>query len=312
MRLLRTAELDELRDLCRRGEFFWLDLHDPSRGELETVSEILHLHPLALEDTQEFGQRPKVDDYENQLLLVYFGAASGEDGPVPVEVHLHISGSFVITVHRDHCAEFDRVQASLERTPAKNETALVYRVIDALTDSLIDVLDGVAAQIDEYETIVFRRPRARDRDRMALLRRTLGGLRRVLVVQRQIFERAIERIDALPGLEQDLTDYWRDVGDHLWRALDEIEVARDSLQGMLDTYANEVQERLTIVATIFLPLTVITGFFGQNFTWMINHIGSAWAFWGLGVGGLLVSIATIVGWLMRSGLSQGPRRNRRA
>jgi magnesium transporter len=81
---------------------------------------------------------------------------------------------------------------------------------------------------------------------------------------------------------------------------------------MLDTYANEVQERLTIVATIFLPLTVITGFFGQNFTWMINHIGSAWAFWGLGVGGLLVSIATIVGWLMRSGLSQGPRRNRRA
>jgi magnesium transporter len=75
---------------------------------------------------------------------------------------------------------------------------------------------------------------------------------------------------------------------------------------MLETYSNEVQERLTIVATIFLPLTVITSFFGQNFAWLINHIGSAWAFWGLGIGGLLVSCCAIVVWLIRSGLYHGP------
>jgi magnesium transporter len=75
---------------------------------------------------------------------------------------------------------------------------------------------------------------------------------------------------------------------------------------MLDTYSNEMQERLTIVATIFLPLTVITGFFGQNFNWLINHIGSAWTFWGLGVGGMLVSCVLIVGWLIRTGLFHRP------
>jgi magnesium transporter len=76
---------------------------------------------------------------------------------------------------------------------------------------------------------------------------------------------------------------------------------------MLETYSNEVQERLTIVATIFLPLTVITGFFGQNFAWLSNHIGSAWAFWGLGIGCLLISGCAIVVWLIRSGLYHGPK-----
>jgi magnesium transporter len=141
---------------------------------------------------------------------------------------------------------------------------------------------------------------------MAVLRRSLGSFRRVLVVQRQVFDRMVERIASLPGLEQDLSSYWRDVGDHLWRALDELEASRESLQGMLDTYTNEVQERLTIVATIFLPLTAVTSFFGQNFNWMINHIGSTWAFWGLGIGGLVVSCLGIVAWLVRSGLYHGP------
>jgi magnesium transporter len=144
---------------------------------------------------------------------------------------------------------------------------------------------------------------------MARLRSALGSLRRVLVVQRQAFDRAVELMRSLPGLEQDLTQYYRDVGDHLWQAIDEVDTSRDSLQGLLDTYTNEVQERLTIVATIFLPLTVITGFFGQNFGWMINDIGSGWAFWGFGVGGMVVTCLAIVLWLIRSGLYHGPRRS---
>jgi magnesium transporter len=306
MRILTSVDLPEIGELRARDEFFWLDLNDPDRDTVALVGEMLGLHRLAIEDTQEFGQRPKLDVYGEQLLLVYFGAGEGEDGlPEPVEVHLHISGSFVLSVHRG-CRQLQLVREQLERHPAESEQLLVYRVIDSLTDSVLDVLDRVAIAVEEHEAEVFTRPRARERDRMALLRRSLGGLRRVLVVQRQVFERAVERIVALPGFDQQLSSYYRDVGDHIWRAIDDVESARDSLQGMLDTHTNEIQERLTLVATVFLPLTLITSFFGQNFNWLVGHLGAEWTFWGLGVGGLVVSGVAIYLWLIRSGLYHGP------
>src|SRR5437764_6543859 len=285
MQMLTSVDLPEIGELRARQEFFWLDLDDPDRGTVGLVGGMLGLHRLAIEDTQEFGQRPKLDTYGDQLLLVYFGVGEDLEGlPEPVEVHMHISGRFVLTVHRDRCRQFDRARELLDRHPPETEQTLVYRVIDSLTDSILDVMDRVAARVEQHESEVFNRPRARDRDRMALLRRALGSLRRMLVVQRQVFDRAVEKIVALPGFDEDLSSYYRDIGDHLWRAIDDLETARDSLQGMLDTYANEVQERLTIVATIFLPLTVITGLVGMNFNWLISHIGSAWTFFGLGIG----------------------------
>lgn len=311
MRMLTTPDLPELGELRDRDEFFWLDLDDPDRQTVALVGEMLGLHKLAVEDTQEFGQRPKVDTYGDQLLLVYFGVGEDPDGlPEPVEVHMHVSGRFVLTVHRDRCRQFDRARELLDRDPPRTEQTLVYRVIDSLTDSILDVMDRVTARVEEHESEVFNRPRARDRDRMAVLRRALARLRRMLVVQRQAFDRAVEKIVELPGFDAHLATYYRDIGDHLWRAIDDVETARDSLQGMLDTYTNEVQERLTIVATIFLPLTVITSFFGMNFNWLIGHIGSTWTFWGLGVGGLIVSGLAIYLWLIRSGLYHGPRRRR--
>lgn len=178
----------------------------------------------------------------------------------------------------------------------------MYRVSDAVVDSLTDGLDTVAAEIDAFERTIFHRPRADDRDRMALLRRTLNGVRRTLVIQHQVFERAVEQIADHAGDAENIRSYLADVGDHQSQALDETEAQRETLQGMLDTYSNEVQERLTIVATIFLPLTALTGFFGMNFNWMINHVGSAWAFFALGVGGLLTSSLLTIFWLRRTGL----------
>ena len=116
-----------------------------------------------------------------------------------------------------------------------------------------------------------------------------------------------EQLHLLKALMHQVAAWARRLADHLAQAGDDLDATRDTLQGMLETYSNEVQERLTIVATIFLPLTVVTSFFGQNFAWLINHIGSAWAFWGLGIGGLLISSCAIVVWLIRSGLYHGPK-----
>lgn len=272
------------------------------------AGEILGLHELAVEDSREFGQRPKLDRYERRLLLVFFGLQIDDDGaPCPVEVHIHVAPGCVLTVSRVPPAQLNRVRDSLKGTPQCSQGALVYRVIDAVADSLTDGLETVAGQVDAFEGTIFTRPRARDRDRMALLRRGLNQLRRTLVIQRQIFERAAEQIAAIASDEEDIRPYLADVGDHLWRVLDEVDADRETLTGMLETYSNEVQERLTIVATIFLPLTVLTGFFGMNFNWMIDHIGSTWTFFGLGIGGMLASGLLISLWLRHTGLVGGSR-----
>ncbi len=182
---------------------------------------------------------------------------------------------------------------------------LIYRVLDALTDSILEVMDRVSERVGHYEQAIVQRPRARDRDEMAALRRSLGSFRRMLITQRQVFDRAAERLVAMTDAKDEAAAYYRDIGDHLWRAIDDVDMARDSLQGMVETYSNEVQERLTIVATIFLPLTVLAGLFGMNFNWMISHVGSAWAFWGVGIGGLVTSGAAIAVWLRRSGMYGG-------
>ena len=308
MDTLTTVDASVLQELQSREQFFWLDLDHPDTKEIDALGEILGLHELAVEDTREFGQRPKADSYGEELLLVYYGARLDSDGmPILVEVHLHVSSRYVISVHRDRCRQFDLIRELFKREPPSDEGTVIYRVIDALTDSIVDVLEHVADQVEDFEGELFRRPRARDRDRMAVLKRSLGGARRVVVTQRQMFGRAVEDIVALPGMSREVSAYYRDVGDHLAQAGDDLDATRDALQAMLETYSNEVQERLTIVATIFLPLTVVTSFFGQNFDWLINRIGSAWAFWGLGIGGLLISCCAIVVWLIRSGLYRGPK-----
>lgn len=303
MRILTSPQPDEIRDLFERREFFWLDLDAPADDTLDEIGQTLRLHALALEDTREFGQRPKVDLYDDQLLLVYYGASRDEPAtPTGIEVHLHVSDHYLLSVHRRRCDAFHAMQERLIRTPPETEYDVVYRVIDALSDSVLEVTEHVAEHVADHATEVFRHPRAATRDEMAALRRSLESFRRLLLAQRQVFERLTERAGELPGFTPDLISYYRDIADHLWQAVDETEAARDSIQNLLETYSNEVQERLTILATIFLPLTLISSFFGQNFNWMIDHIGSAGAFWGLGVGGTAVSLVAIIVWLIRSGL----------
>jgi magnesium transporter len=303
VRVLSEIDPDELRALQARHETFWLELRDPTEDQLGMVGEVLGLHELAIEDSLEFGQRPKLNRYDHRLLLVFFGLHIEDDGTLrQVEIHIHVVPGGVVTISRVPPAQLQSVRTSLERSSDCSQGELVYRVLDAVADSLTDGLDSVAAEIDAFEQTIFDQPRARDRDRMAVLRRTLNGLRRTLGIQRQVFDRATDEIATIANDTEDIRAYLADVGDHLWHALDQTEANRDALQGMLETYTNEVQERLTIVATIFLPLTALTGFFGMNFNWMIEHVGSAWTFFGLGVGGLLASSVVIVAWLRYTGL----------
>jgi magnesium transporter len=300
MEVLDRLDRERIEALRARDEFFWVDLHSPDKEQVKALGDIFGFHPIALEDTMHFNQRPKLDPYDEYALLVFYGVGYQEAEPVPVEVHLFLHGSFIITVHRDPCGELDDLRDRLAQDRHRSETYIVYRILDALTDTFFPVLSHMDDEIEELEDAVVAHPTNAQRSRIFQLRRSLVTLRKLVTPQRDIFARAIDELTDIPGLEAGSRDYFRDVYDHLIRISELVDSYRDLLSGLTDVYLttvsnrlNETMKQLTIIATIFLPLTFVTGFFGQNFGWMVNHIDSLGAFLGLGVGGCVVAAQAI-------------------
>jgi magnesium transporter len=295
-----------LERLLADDEFFWLDLGRPDDADIHRLGELLELHPLAIEDSIEFGQRPKIDDYHTAALLVFYGV---DDDGTPVEVHLHVSGAWMVTIRRADCPALLATLHRLEAEPPRTEEEAIYRVLDALTDSFFPVLEKMDDKIDQLMDAMIAGPRVDQRQRLFALRRELVELRRIVGPQRDMIARGGDLLGRLPGLEADhARDWFRDVYDHLLRIAELIDSYRDLLAGALDVYlstvsnrVNDISKQLAIVATIFLPLTFVTGFFGQNFGALVRHINTPAAFWGYGVGSMVLSALALWLWFRRSG-----------
>jgi len=296
----------KLDELLARGEFFWLDLECPGGDDIHRLAERFGLHELAVEDSLEFGQRPKLDDYGQTALLVFYGVS---DSGAPVEVHVHLSGSWMVSLHRAPAPSLLAAAQRVEREHPRTEEEAVYRLLDALTDTFFPVLEGIDDEIDRLMDAMVEAPRVAQRQELFDLRRRLIELRRVVAPQRDVLARGGDMIAHLPGLEVDSArDWFRDVYDHLLRIAELIDSYRDLLAGALDVYLstvsnrlNAVSKQLAIVATIFLPLTFVTGFFGQNFGTLVRHINTPAAFWAYGVGSMVVGAIVLVVWFKRSG-----------
>jgi len=299
VQVLDSVDEARIAELRRAGEFFWLDLVAPRPEEVKDAGRIFGWHELAIEDTLHFGQRPKLDEYGSYVLLVFFGAHYVDHETLPVEVHVYISGESIVTVRPGSCTHLDDAKKRLETHNVDAEEYIVYRVLDALTDSFFPMVERIDDRIEEMEDEALSEPGA---DRLAEvfeLKRELADIRRIVLPQRDLLASGGDLIQRLPGLSGDMAhDYFRDVYDHLVRISEQVDAERDGLTGVLEVWVSmrslrmdELTTRLTVVATIFLPLTFLTGFFGQNFGWMVDHIRSPGMFWGLGVGGMLAAVA---------------------
>lgn len=300
MRVLTGLDDEAIRALLADEEFFWCDLSAPTPGEVIRLGHLLGLHPLAVEDTQEFGQRPKLDEYGDYALLVMLGARGGDNEAelATFEVHAFVSGRWIVTVHRDPVPELDALVPVIQG-PCESEEWIVYRVIDTVTDTLAACAERLIEGADRYEELALD-PNAPDLARRIIdAARPAKILRRRLEPERILFGGRLDQISALPGLEAGTRMYLRDVGDTVAHACDLLDEAVARMHADLElhlavtnTRLSRSNERLSVVATIFLPLTVLTGFFGQNFGWLTDHITSSAAFWGLGFG--LFAAITIV------------------
>jgi magnesium transporter len=307
------TEIDEpsIRDQLERDQFFWLDLTDPDRERLNELNKLFGFHPLAMKNTEEFGQRPKLDNFGDYVFLVFYGAWSEQpQGSEPLrEVHMFISGKYLITIHRGALPQFDEQREELEGQRLHSEQFLIYRVLDALTDSFFPILSAIDDQIDTLEDAILANPNDRQLEQLFTLKRQLVTMRKVITPQRDLFARSVDQIAELPGLQLDEQDYFRDIYDHLIRISDLIDSYRDLMSGATDLYLstisnrqNEVMKQLTVIATIFLPLGFITGFFGQNFSYLVTHlINDRWTFWVIGVGSIAATVLGLLVYFRRKG-----------
>jgi magnesium transporter len=308
---LTAVDEAAIESLIARDQFFWLDLTAPTRDDVARLHELFGFHPLALEDALHFGQRPKLDHYQEYVFLVFYGAKDDGvgGGELLREVQMFISGKYLVSLHRDALPTLDEQRSRLDGLVLHSEQFLLYRVFDALTDSFFPVLARMDEEIDELEAAVLAGPTDEQLQRLFAMKRTLVAMRKVVTPQRDLFARSIDQIADLPGLQLDERDYFRDVYDHLIRISDLIDSYRDLLSSTTDLYLstvsnrqNEVMKQLAIVGTIFLPLSFITGFFGMNFGWLIDKgITATWSFFVLGLGSLLVTCVLLVRFFRRKG-----------
>ena len=292
---------ENVEKLLAGESFFWLDIDQPDADDYRILSDVFEFHPLAVEDSEKFGQRAKLDDYDDYVFLVVYGAVA-EDDDYLVEVHCFYSEKFLVTVHRDQAPAFTEVRQRYvkRQKPIDHPAQLLYRIIDGLVDSFFPILADFDDRIDELENETFLQAGDEQLQEIFRMKRLLVGMRKAITPQRDMFAGLMGGVADLPGMSDEDERYFRDVYDHLIRISDLIDTYRDLLTSSMDVYLstvsnrlNSVMKQLTIMATVFLPLTFITGFFGQNFGWMVGHIASGPVFVGLGIGLEIATVAAL-------------------
>lgn len=257
----------------------WIDLSAHDESELKLLAERFGFHPLTIEDCAHFDQRAKLEEYGDYLFIVMHGFYCPGTDPrelEPLELHAFLGRGYLVTVHEKPIPPLDAVwrrvlgDSGLGRRGAD---FLYYMVIDAVVDTNFAHLDLLADALDEIEDAVLERPDRDDLAHIFALKRTLVTMRKTLSPQRDVLASLAKRGSAQVSDRNSL--YFRDVYDHLVRIYESIDAARDLLGNALDVYlsmvgqrTNEIMKSLTLLSAIFLPLTFVTGFFGQNFAHM--------------------------------------------
>ncbi|MGD0447591.1 MAG: magnesium/cobalt transporter CorA [Candidatus Dormibacteria bacterium] len=312
------ATVDAVRERLSGDAFFWLDIEGLDADSSQLLLQGFGFHPLAVEDAEHFDQRPKVDDFDGFTYLVLHGALPSPGTPATCEVHVFFSAKHLVSVHHGDGGIFDGVRrrATRHRAAAGSSPAvsLLYLIVDELVDTYFPVLAQLDDRIDVLEDAILKQPTEAQLGELFAMKRTLVTLRKVVTPERDMFARLLSGMNLLEGMTPEDERYFRDLYDHLIRISDLVDSYRDLLTGAMDTHLSTVSNRLnvvikqlTIIATVFLPLSFLTGFFGQNFGFLTGHVlTQTWSFWVLGVGLELVAAAGLLYLFRRRGWLGGP------
>lgn len=265
----------------------WVDVLHPTEEEMKRLGDRYGLHKLAIEDCLHLDQRPKLEEYPNHQFIVLQGFTSEAKDVCELTLHEHhffLGPDWLISVHELRFEGLDAVRQRVQREPQatleRGVDFLLYLLADALMDRNFPILDKFNDELEDLESAVFENPQPEHLQRIFELKRALVTVRRVLSPQRDVLSFLTRR--GIPNVGERTALYFRDVYDHLVRLHEQIDAVRDLLGNVMDGYlsmianrTNDITKQLTIFSTIFLPLSFITGFFGQNFEFL-SHRGFFW------------------------------------
>jgi magnesium transporter len=293
----REVEVDTVQQLLASHQTFWLDIQAPDDDDYKLLSDTFKFHQLTIEDVKHQNQRPKLDGYDGYVFAVVFVIAlNGQDVSFR-EHHLYIAPNFLVTVHQPPEPSFDNLNLRIAESPVSvchKSSFLTYLVMDSLVDTTFSALETLDESVDRLQDEVLRDANNAQLALLQQMKHSAVEMRRILGAQRDMFQRLVTlSLEA----DRETTAYYRDVYDHIIRQYETVDSLRDLLTGAMDVYLSTVSNRLnmtvkalTVVASLFLPLTFLTGFFGMNFGWLVTRIGNGSAF---AVGLTLMAIAII-------------------
>jgi magnesium transporter len=277
---------------------FWLDIQDPTDSDYALLLNKFHFHRLTVEDIQQQNSRPKLEQYRGYLFVIVFTARLDKGRLAYQEQHLYFSKNAIITVHHGPAPELAALMKQLREDPdvsQRDPSYLEYLVVNTLTEGMFSVLEELDNEIDKLEDQIVGRPSSRTLAELYRLKHEVIELRRILGAQREVFQHLVTH--AVQFHSEETSVYYRDVYDHVVREYETVDSLRDLLTGAMDVYLSTVSnrlnvtiQRLTVIASLFLPLTFLSGFFGMNFGFLVQHITAPIAF----VGGVSVMLGSII------------------
>jgi magnesium transporter len=302
----RTDAVDAVDPSWLRPETalpLWIDLNDPTPDEGRLLADVFHFHELAVEDALAEIHHPKVEAYDSYLYVILHGIdfRAREHRFRTQDVDFFLGPKYLVTVRKHASRSVSRLQDICTRDSrllGEGAPALMHRIIDAMVDNYRPETDKLQDRLDSLEHDVFSKPKPELVRRILDFKRDVASLRRVVLPQRDVVGRLARR--EFPQISEQLAYRYRDVHDHLVRLADEATYFQDRVTSLLEAHLstvsnqlNGVMKVLTVIATIFMPLTVVTGMWGMNVK--LPHLpgGDPIQFWWVFLLMLAISLAML-------------------
>jgi magnesium transporter len=272
-----TSEVDRVDPAWLKpnsGVWVWVALESPTPDEARILSDVFHFHELAVEDALMEVHHPKIESYGDYLYLILHGIdfRASEHCFTTKDVDFFLGAQFLVTVHAGMSRSVDKIGnvcTKDARVLGEGPGLLMYRIIDTMVDNYRPEVEKLEERLDEIESEVFEKPNTGLARRILDFKRDIASLRRIVLPQRDAVGRLARR--EFPLISEQLAYRFRDVHDHLVRLSDEAMFFQDRITSILDAHLsavsnqlNQVMKVLTIIATLFMPLTVFTGMYGMN------------------------------------------------
>jgi len=279
-------------------DLLWVDLFDCDDLELNYIGKVFDFHPLAIEDCLQLSPRAKVDKYDKYFFFVFHALHYDEENEEEIttsELDVFLGQNYIVTIHKRPLTAVGKVvkQCLLHcKLMDRGPDYLLYSIVDSIFDDYFPIMDRIGERIDELEDKIYVNPAQEITDEILALKRTILLSRKVILPQRRILASVGGRysFDVRPENQP----FFMDLADHLERIVDATDTYRDLVNNVLDSFfsllsnkTNEVIRVLTIISTIILPLTYVTGLFGMNVP--IPYMEHAGVFWVIVAGSIGIS-----------------------